>query len=450
MSLFGSLLGAAGTFFGGPLGGAIGSTVGSLLGGSNASSGARANQNTAAQYADQTKWQNAGISAGGYNVTSDNGNISGSISDPTNQNLAQSLYGQGSGLMSQFSGGTQIPPELLQALQQANGQMGGIGAQGGSILSGLMQGMGQTGNQLGMNAAMGGNYSTRQGNGFMGMGNAALGQLGSFDPTQAGQNYSSMLDQSQQQGNQTAADSMAQRLYNSGMLGSTGGANQMGMLEQQQNMQHMQNQIAGQQLGQGQQMNLAGMAQSLGQTGQGMNLAGINSNNQSNQTNYGLLGNMFSQGLGAQNQQFNQGMSLAQQPFANASSAYGQGLSTNQQTLQGALGALGLGQSFSQADFSNLLNTIGMGINNNSQMSNANVRAYNPQLQAGVAANNTQTAGNQGILGSIFGSNAGGSGGGLLGALGGLFGGGGQQASVNNMGMMSQPFTSYVPNFGGG
>jgi len=487
----------------GPLIGAAASIGSSLI----SRRGASNNSANAAQYANQTKWQNAGLNAGGYNVSSDNGNISGSISDPTNQNMAQGLYGAGSGLLGQFSPGS-MSPFLQQALGASLGSMQGYdqspqmqgfnsnpfagidpsGTNYNSITSGLMGQLGGLGGQLGQIAGRGGNYSTRQGNGFLGMGNAALGQLGSFDPTQAGNNYTGMLDQSQNWDNTNAANSLAQRLYNGGALGSTGGANQMEAMARAQGQQHLQNQIAGQQLGQQQQMNLAGMAQQLGQTGQGMNLAGIQSNNQSNANNYGMLSSVLGQMGGLDNQAFNQAFNttgqnfsqqmqqaqgaygadtqntqgnnaalqqmyannqnaiqgnnaLANQGFSNAMGAYGQGLNTNAQSLQGALGALGLGQSFSQADFSNLLNTIGMSINNNSQMSNANVRAYNPQLQAGVAQNNTATAGNQGILGSIFGGAGGGSGGGLLGAIGGLFGGSGGGGSTR----ISNPFYGYNP-----
>lgn len=168
----------------------------------------------------------------------------------TATNLGTSQINQATGMIS-----TSLNNQYQQNQDQSIGNSNAFG--------GMLGNLAQTGG-LDANAIGAGNQyfnSTQGNNAQLGQAaNSAFGALGSFDPTQAGQAYSGMLDQQDAQGQQVAAQGLGQRLFNTGSLGTTGGQGLFGQLVQAQNQQHLGNQIAGQQLGQQQQSQLFGQA----------------------------------------------------------------------------------------------------------------------------------------------------------------------------------------------
>lgn len=323
---------------------------------------AGANQQTANTYAQQTKFNPYNVLAGNSGVLFNGNSALGSLSKPYQDIQGQLTSGAG-GLLGNIgqtfqSGG--INPFLQGSFDQYN------------------QGSPQAPSNLGSQ------FNTA-GQGF-------LNSLGGFDPNQAAGNYTNVLRQQAQPGNERAAQGLAQNLFNTGRLGTTGGQGLFGELINQQNQQDLGFQQAGMQYGGQEQNRIAGLGQSFGQLGDQLN------SNTFNQTN-----------------------ARAQQRFQNAMQLFGAG----QQNSQNQLGAgLGLLQG-SQGLDSDLLKAIQTGGYLGGASSSANSTAYNPSLQAGVAGNNASSAGWLGLAQSL----------GLPDMLGGqlskLFGGsGGSQMST--------------------
>ena len=143
-------------------------------------------------------------------------------------------------------------PGFMQNLQQLQGMFGGMGQQG-------------------MNAAFG--SPTAAGNTAF-ANNAAMGlfnQFGNFD--QLAQQQKASMDALALPQEQQASRSALQGLFNSGRLGTTGGANQMGQLAQAQQMADVGRGLTASQFAQQQQQGMLNQAQGfLGQAFSGIGM----------------------------------------------------------------------------------------------------------------------------------------------------------------------------------
>lgn len=280
-----------------------------------------ANQNLAGQ----AQWSPSPITLPGlglaYNPAT--GGYLGSVTDPTNQNNAQNLMQMGGSMLGNYSNMSSMLPFAQNEFNTS---------------AGIMNGM--TGpNSLGA--------------GFETAGRGFLSSLGSMDPNQLASSYTQNLRTAALPQEQNAAASMAQQLFNSGRLGSTGGATLMGNLAKQIEEADIQRVIAGQQYGGQEQSRVAGLAGQLGQLGQNMQL------------------------------------SPTQQRFQNAMQLFGAGETERTNTLQGALSTLGLGTQTSQLDIQNLMTLLGASGNLSASRSLANMNAFSGVRDADVAQNNT-------------------------------------------------------------
>ena len=374
MSLFGGLkklvspvLKGVGGVMGGPLGTAIGGAIGGLVAGTG-------NKKTADNYAQQAQWQNTPITMPGLGLSyGPNGQPIGSITDPTNQNFMHSMMNQGQGMMGDI------------------GNQYGMMNQGMNNLPGMGGVYGQTNQFLGNNNAILGQLQMAGmplgGSQFMGQANQALGALGSFNPQDAANAYTGNLNQMAAQGEKSAAEQMTQNLYNTGRLGTTGGAEQMGQLTQAQNQAALGRQVAGMQYGQQQQQGLAGMAQGLAGTQAGLagQLSGILGQQAGIDSNaLGMMQNVQGQG-------YNQANNTTNQRFQNAMQMFG-----------GGMGASQLGNQVGQQDQQNLLQMMGLSGSMSGARAGTNAQAYMPQMQAGVGFNNAIGSGITGMLGAMF------------------------------------------------
>lgn len=372
---------------------------------------ANSNKGAANTFAGQTQYNP-------YNISTPNSQVGFS-----GNNATASLSPAYQGIQGQLTSG-------------ASGLLGGLGTlnQNGGInpyLQGTMDQYNQQSTSGPINPGTQTSLSTGIGDQFNSASSGFLGALGSFNPQDAASSYTNNLRAQALPQQQQAAQSLAQNLFNTGRLGSTGGANLYGQLTQAQNQQDLGFQLAGQQYGGQEQSRIAGLGQSLGQAGTGIN------------AQYGQLNNQF------QNDQFNRNIQSdqytnqrAQQRFQNAMSLFGSGLQ-NQQVQQGnALGLLQGAQGLDQ----NLLQAIGIGGTMGAQQSNANKAAYNPALQAGVAQNNTVGAGVGSLLGNSGVQGLLGQGAGALGSLlGSLFGGSSSSGGSSSGGGLSD----YLGGYGG-
>lgn len=313
-------------------------TAGSLL-----------NSNSANNYGDQTKWAPTGLNIPGLTLGYNNGTYTGT-GNPTTQATANNLQGAGNTLLSQYMQNQgQIPQFLQGEFNQSNDP----------------------------NA-----------NPYSVAGTNALGALGSYNPQDTANAYTGALRQSALPNERNQATALIQQLLNSGRLGSTGGANQVGAQTTAFNEADLQRQIAGMQLGGQEQSRLAQMSMQLGQTG---------------------------------NQMTNQ-------RFQNAMNMFQTGKAAEGQDLQSALSAAGLGMNGANQETNTALNAVGTSGRLSAEQSAANTAAYRPGLEADVATNNNITSGLADIIGSIPG--LGGTAGSGLGGLSDLLGLGGTAANA--------------------
>jgi hypothetical protein len=176
------------------------------------------------------------------------------------------------------------------------------------------------------------------------MGGVNGGMLQNIDPTAMGNQYTNMLRQQAQPGEQQAANSMASRLFGSGRLGTTGGQGMMGELVNQQNQADLGRQIAGQQFGLQQGL----MAQQgydqarANQQGLMLNQFGANQQGQMNQ--FGIDQGMFGRML----DMYNSGSDMTQDRFGRAMQLFGGENAINQQNMGDFMGFLGGHQSNTQ------------------------------------------------------------------------------------------------------
>lgn len=324
-------------------GGLLKAGVGLAAGNQNAG----ANTKVANNYAQNTKFNPYNIATGNAGVAF-NGNNAVATLSPQYQQLQGQLTSGASGLLggaSQFyqnGGGTQQLGNEFN--QYNNSQNNPLATQFNQNASGFLSGLGQV------------------------------------NPNQLSSDYTANLRAQANPGNQRAADSLASRLFATGGLGSSGGANLMGGLQEAQDQQDLGFQLAGKQYAGQEQSRMAGLAQGFAQQGDQLQ----------NSTNV-----------------------RATQRFQNAMQLFGAGQQNAQGQNSAGLGMLNGSLGLDQ----NLLNTIQMGGYLGGAQSNANATAYGPGVVAGQDQNNTASAGWQQLLGAS----------GLLGkagdAIGGLFGG---------------------------
>lgn len=192
---------------------------------------------------------------------------------------------------------------------------------------------------------------------FMQLGDSFLNQLGSTDPNQLASQYAGNLRQIDAQGENTAANSLANRLFSQGRLGSTGGQGMFGQLMNQQNLAQVNRQVAGQQYGQQSQNNMAALGSNLLNTG------------------YGRV----------------------QDRFARAQTLFNANQGNQNSLLSGFQAALGQGNNMN----GNLLNMASLGANVGQGAAATNFAAAQPVLNASQSQNAAIYGGLGNILGGI-------------------------------------------------
>lgn len=363
---------------------------------------ARKNVQAAQEFANRTKWDPFSINTGNLGISFNGSQASATLS-PQLQALQNQLFAGAGGLLGglgQTIGSGGITPFLSNEFNIANAMtpgstagmlrtgmegvnpsLAGIPSGTGNIQTSLagipsstanlsgMQGpqsffnqgafanlYGNTASaaQSALQGAMNPNQiSTNIGDQFSQASLGMLGALGSFNPQDAASSYTNNLRAQALPEQQRAVNSTIQNLFNSGRLGSTGGANVLGRLAEAQNQQDLGFQLAGQQYGGQEQSRLAGLAQNFGMAGTGINQAFAQTNDAlaSGATNRalglgGLLSGLEGQGFGQQfstNQEnFNRAQSINQMDFERAfglnDAAFNRSLTTNQLDFERALG----------------------------------------------------------------------------------------------------------------
>lgn len=311
--------------------------------------------------------------------------------NPTYGGLEQGLLGSAGGWLAGLdSAGTTngVTPALANAYSQYQSSLPNAQGFGFNTLA---------------NQAFGGNIGTA--NNFGQAANALLGNLTSFNPATAGANYTNLLAQQSAPANALAAQNLTQQLFNSGNLGSTGGANALQALGNMQSQQYVGQQLAGQQLGMQQQGLLGSLANQFG----GMS-------NAMNSTNFGLGADLSNMLYGRQYQQ-------AQQGFQNA-------LGLNQAGLQnlGTYGGLSQGLLSSGMGIDNaLLQQMQASANMGAERTGAVNAAGSMNLAGQLANNNMGAMTTMGLINGLANAN-----------WGGLFSGGSSSTSpyAGNMNMV--------------
>lgn len=337
-----------------------------LFGGLFGKKAAKKNQKAALELAQKAQWQPTGLDVGGNTVSWNGTNASAQV-NPLQQALAFSMLGQGQDWLGKLNGmgqvnpvtmSSQLDPFLSSQMNSANGAYQGLDSSQYNTSA--------LGGQLGEAAS-----------GF-------LGSLGSFDPAQLAAQYTDLLRQGAQPGEQRAANNALSSLYATGRLGTTGGAQQYGELALAQQQADIQRQLAGMQFGGQEQNRLAGLAG---------NFAGMADQ---------FAGSNFARDAGSA--QFNNDRTT--QRFLNAMQLFGAsnqqnaqqadvGLQNNQQQLaqQGLFGQLGMGFTGMGLDQNNsnqmqLLNLLGASGNLSQARSGTQLQAWTPYYNATVARNN--------------------------------------------------------------
>lgn len=356
--------------------GAVIGAVGSIAAGAMASSAADSNsaaaQNTAANELAASAPYNmpSGPFGQAYFDSSGSGNeVTQASLSPQYQTLERGLLGSAGGWLGGLNnlgenGG--FTPFLANAYSQYRN----------SMPSAVPFNFGSLAGQ-----AFGGNLGTAQN--FSNSANGLLGQLTQFNPATAGQNYTNLLASQSAPANALAAQNLTQQLFNSGALGSTGGSQALGALNQGQAQQYVAQQLAGQQLGLQQQGLLGSLASGFGGLGNSMNA-----------TNYGMGSSLAGTLFGNQYQ-------LGQQGLQNAiglNQAGNQNLGAYAGLTQGLLGG---GMSIDNALLNQILASSQMG----AARTGAAISAGNTSLQGQLAANNTGAMGMIGAINGLSGAN---------------------------------------------
>lgn len=204
------------------------------------------------------------------------------------------------------------------------------------------QAQGESVGQLGSLQDSAASITPYQGQNFMS--NLNGGMLGSFDPNQAGSNYTNMLRQQALPQEQQATASAMTGLFNKGRLGTTGGMNAMGELQNQQQQSDLGRQIAGQQYGlQSQLQSQQGYDQAR-MNQQGMMMNNFNTNQQGMMNQFGMDQGMFQRNLDL----YTNSSTATQDRFQRALQLFGGENALNQQNLNDFTGLLGAQQSQQQ------------------------------------------------------------------------------------------------------
>jgi hypothetical protein len=341
------------------------------------------NQTAAQNYGNFTQFNPYNVTTPGASVGFQGNNAVAALS-PGYQGIQSQLMSGAGGLFGNmnFNNGG-INPFLQSSFDQFNKGTPGI------------QDPGLPANQAAWNTQQ---VSTDMGNQFNDASRGFLGGLGSFNSNQLAGDYTNNLRQQAAPQNQRAAESLAQRLFNSGRLGSTGGQGLYGELVNQQNMQDLQFQQAGRDYAGQEQNRLAGLAGQFGQLGTGIN-------SQYAQLNDQFANSGFNRQMGYSDAQYGRNLNNAQfenqramARFQNAMSLFGAGQQNMQGQVQNGLGLLQGAQGLDQG----LLQQIALGGNLGAARSGANQAAYGPGLEATVAKNNTSGAALAGAAGGIL------------------------------------------------
>lgn len=356
----------------------------------------------AKSYANSSKYNPYDVSTPYGSASFNNGTATASLS-PDQQALQNYLSSQGSGFLG-IAGDAFKSGGVTSGMQDAYNQYA-------SSVPGAPDYQTSTGSFLGPIAGLAQQQANNsQVNPYQGMqdqfGGASqgfLGQLGSFNPQALSGQYTQNLRDQAQPENQRAVNSTVQGLFNTGRLGSTGGADVLGRLADSQNQQDLGFQKAGMDYAGSEQSRIAGLASNFGSQSGMFGQMGDQFKNSSLNNAMGLA-NLYS---GIDQQNFTNSFNIndlantrTNQRFSNAMQMFGMG---NQNVGLG-LAAGGLGQGLlgqSQGIDQGLMNMIQLGGNLGSAQSNANSNAYAPLMGAQQNQANTYSNLFSGFLGGI-------------------------------------------------
>lgn len=422
---------------------------GAVIGGATALAGSAMSANAASQNsaASQQTAANELAATRGYGINSNFGNTQ--IDANTNTASGQ-LSGQYQGLESGYLGNAGLFNSNLSNLSQTGGinpllqsafnqyqssipqsQVSSVPNNiPGAFFGNQQQYQGLTNQSAGLASQYGAqaaNPTQLQNNGLGAQmaqtGSSILSQYGSYDPNQAAQSYASNLNALQAPQQQLAAQGLGQQLFNSGNLGSTGGANQMQALQTSQGLQQTANNVAGQQLGYQNQLGMLNAGQSLASTGTGLDQSyaslnqGLANSAASNYQN--SLNGAFSANTAGTNALYNQSNTAYNRGMTNETTQYQQQGTSAQNLYNAALGLQGAGQSnlqtaaglssgmlnSGQTIDQNLLNQIQLGGSLGAARTGAAVTAGNTALAGQVASNNANASMYSGLFNSIGNAN---------------------------------------------
>jgi hypothetical protein len=170
------------------------------------------------------------------------------------------------------------------------------------------------------------------------------GMLSNFNPNQAAANYTDLLRQQAMPGEQQATQSALSGLFASGRLGTTGGAQQMGQLQQAQQQADIQRQIAGQQYGLQSQIQAQQGYDQARANQQGLMMNNMLTNQQGQMNQFGLDQGLFQRNLDL----YTNSQTATQDRFNRALQLFGGENALNQQNLANFQGLLGSQQSQQQ------------------------------------------------------------------------------------------------------
>lgn len=206
--------------------------------------------------------------------------------------------------------------------------------------------------------------SQYQGSDFMSQLNS--GMLSNFNPTEAANQYTSLLRQQAMPQEQQAVSSALTGLFKGGRLGTTGGANQMQALASAQSQADLGRQIAGQQHGLQQQLMAQQGYDQARANQQGLMLNSFGANQQGMMNQFGMDQGMF----GRQLDLYTNSASATQDRFQRAMQLFGSENALNQQALSDFSGLLGARQSQAQTTMD--LARIGASVGQAQSTANAN------------------------------------------------------------------------------
>lgn len=176
------------------------------------------------------------------------------------------------------------------------------------------------------------------------MGGVNGGMLQGIDPNAMAQNYTDLLRQQALPQEQQATNSLANRLFGQGRLGTTGGANMMGQMQQAQQQADIGRQVAGQQYGLQQGLMAQQGYDQARAAQQGLMLNQFGANQQGMMNQFGMDQGMFGRML----DMYNSGSDMTQDRFNRALQLFGGENAMNQQYLSDYSGLLGAAQSQQQ------------------------------------------------------------------------------------------------------